>query len=201
MARWDVNWLHAIMPNLDKCVVTIITLWGWFSRDVLPVTCCKHGPPIKATVYFSKFSIAINILFNRIPFIQVKQLFRCSWQLFNYVPWQPVHSNGVILLAIMEWATHYPFSNTRSHISVNKTRRNRSVSVLFVHGLPCRVTNKAIGPQKWLNPRPTDSVFCLLSSSDHIFHTTCETMIKSYIRCLLDGVAPLVLWIDSGSVL
>ena len=42
----------------------IIALWGWFSRDVLPVTCCEHGPPSIATVHFSNFSIATNILFN-----------------------------------------------------------------------------------------------------------------------------------------
>ena len=46
------------------CRRHIIALWGWFCRDVLPVTCCEHGPPIIATVHFSKFSIATNILFN-----------------------------------------------------------------------------------------------------------------------------------------
>ena len=40
---------------------TIIALWGWFNRDVLPVMCCEHGPPGIATVHFSKFSIATNI--------------------------------------------------------------------------------------------------------------------------------------------
>ena len=25
--------------------IPIITHWGWFSRDVLPVTCCEHAPP------------------------------------------------------------------------------------------------------------------------------------------------------------
>ena len=42
----------------------IVALWGWFSHDVLPVTCCEHGPPSKAIVHFSKFFIPTNILFN-----------------------------------------------------------------------------------------------------------------------------------------
>ena len=59
-------------PRTDLCAervglwsrLGIIALWGWFCRDVLPVTCCEHGPPSIATVHFSKFSIATNILFN-----------------------------------------------------------------------------------------------------------------------------------------
>ena len=47
-----------------QSMMWIIALWGWFCRDVLPVTCCEHGPPSIATVHFSKFSIATNILFN-----------------------------------------------------------------------------------------------------------------------------------------
>ena len=43
---------------------TFIALWDWFSRDVLPLTCCEHGPPSITAVHFSKFSIATNILFN-----------------------------------------------------------------------------------------------------------------------------------------
>ena len=50
--------------SVQEGVYMIIALWGWFSLDVLPVTCCEHGPPSIATVHFSKFSIATNILFN-----------------------------------------------------------------------------------------------------------------------------------------
>ena len=46
------------------CICIIIALWGWFSRDVLPMTCWEHGPPSIATVHFSKFPITTNILFN-----------------------------------------------------------------------------------------------------------------------------------------
>ena len=49
---------------VHKWLCHIIALWGWFSRDMLPVTCCKHGPPSIATVHFSKFSIATNISLN-----------------------------------------------------------------------------------------------------------------------------------------
>ena len=51
-------------PHGRYSISSIIALWGWFSRDVLPVTSCEHGPPSIATVHFSKFSIATNILFN-----------------------------------------------------------------------------------------------------------------------------------------
>ena len=56
------SFLRSIQKSHDR--KAIIALWGWFSRDVLPVTCCEHGPPSIATVHFSKFSIATNILFN-----------------------------------------------------------------------------------------------------------------------------------------
>ena len=29
----------------------LVVLWGWFSCDVLPVTCCEHGPPSIATFF------------------------------------------------------------------------------------------------------------------------------------------------------
>ena len=37
-----------VFPHYSTC--------GWFSRDVLPVTCCEHGPPSIATVHFSNCS-------------------------------------------------------------------------------------------------------------------------------------------------
>ena len=61
---------HYIKTLPPKCwidyiyIYIFIALWSWFSRDVLPVTCCEHGPTSIATVHFSKFSIATNILFN-----------------------------------------------------------------------------------------------------------------------------------------
>ena len=56
---------HVFHTSRQAMIKTyIIALWGWFSRDVLPVTCCEHGPPSIATVHFSNFSIATNILFN-----------------------------------------------------------------------------------------------------------------------------------------
>ena len=70
MYTWRHNRVLAILAEITEtqCWVAskqpIIALWGWFSCDVLPVTCCEHGPPSIATVHFSKFSIATNILFN-----------------------------------------------------------------------------------------------------------------------------------------
>ena len=105
------DWLH------------LIALWGWFCCNVLPVTCCEHGPPSIATVHFSKFSIATNILFNYIPFNQAKQVFRFSWQSFVCVPWQPFYSNSAITLATTMWATNFPFWSTKIQVSVSKMKK------------------------------------------------------------------------------
>ena len=59
-----LKWLTGIVPVSVENEAHIIALWGWFSHDVLPVTCCEHGPPSIATVHFLKFSIATDILFN-----------------------------------------------------------------------------------------------------------------------------------------
>ena len=69
------NLLQALRV-FDSVVIIILALWGWFRHDVLPVTCCEHGPPSIATVHFWKFPIATNILFNLIPFNPIKQVFR-----------------------------------------------------------------------------------------------------------------------------
>ena len=75
-SRWNVSVLSGYLLYLSGKLISraegrargalliIIALWGWFCRDVLPVTCCEHGPPSITTVPFSKFSIAANILFN-----------------------------------------------------------------------------------------------------------------------------------------
>ena len=49
---------------VDDIWLLIIALWGWFSCDVLPVTCCEHGPSSIAIVHFSKCPIATNISFT-----------------------------------------------------------------------------------------------------------------------------------------
>ena len=102
--------------SLTHALSGIIALWGWFSRDVLAVTCCEHGPPSIATVLFSKLSIASK-------YYLVKQIFRFLWQLFICASWQPVYSNNVISLAIMKWAKYCLLLGTKIHISVNKTRK------------------------------------------------------------------------------
>ena len=82
---WSNYWRH-IEIHITNIVKYIIAVWGWISGEVLPVTCWEHVPPSIATMHFSKFSIATNILFKQIPFYLAKQIFRFSKQLFNYVP-------------------------------------------------------------------------------------------------------------------
>ena len=85
-----------------------IALWSWFSHDVLPVTCCEHtlcsNSAFFKIFHSNQYFIQLNAIYN-----PVKQVLRFSWQLFIYVPWQPVHSNSAISLATMKWVkiTHF----------------------------------------------------------------------------------------------
>ena len=47
-----------------KLMVSDYSTLGLILPWRVTVTCCEHGPPSIATVHFSKFSIATNILFN-----------------------------------------------------------------------------------------------------------------------------------------
>ena len=54
-----INFNHVNWHILNRAIFSpnvrwwaIIAIWGWFSHDVLPVTCCEHGPPGIATVHF-----------------------------------------------------------------------------------------------------------------------------------------------------
>ena len=64
LSLYKSSWAKDRYYTLWYVLMWIIALWGWFCRDVLPVTCCEHGPPSIATVHFSNFPIATNILFN-----------------------------------------------------------------------------------------------------------------------------------------
>ena len=108
-------WRRREFPNyarLHRGRMCSIALWGWFSCDVLPVTCCEHGHPSIATVHFWKFYIETNILFNLTPFNPVKKVFGFSWQLFICAPRQPVHSSSAITLATMKWAENCSSKST-----------------------------------------------------------------------------------------
>ena len=109
--------------------------------------------------------IYIYIYQSYIYIIYIYQVFRFSWQLFICIPWQPVHSNSVICLATIKWATNCPFYNTKIHIYVNKTWKKISLWTW---------------PSGLINDKNFGLGFCLLSPSGHVFHTAWETMIKSY---------------------
>ena len=62
---WNVFCQIPVLGLYNRHInIYIIALWGRFCRDVLPMTCCEHGHPSIATVHFSKFTIATNILFK-----------------------------------------------------------------------------------------------------------------------------------------
>ena len=159
-----------------------IALWGWFSCSVLSVTFCEYGPFSIATVHFSKFSIATNVLLNQIPFYPVKQGFRFSWQLFICVPWQPVHSNSAISLATMKWANNCHFKTLKFiFLWIRHKKSNQKACYNRIWSWSPVLCEK---PGLWASVTTKTStfslVFCLLSPSDHVFHKAQETMIKSY---------------------
>ena len=127
-----------------------------FPRDICLTVSRNHKVFIHIHIYISIIYIYI---------IYIYQVFRFSWQLFICIPWQPVHSNSVICLATIKWATNCPFYNTKIHIYVNKTWKKISLWTW---------------PSGLINDKNFGLGFCLLSPSGHVFHTAWETMIKSY---------------------
>ena len=62
--QWQIIPWWVNIKNIMSYLCEIIALWGWFSRDMLPVTCCEYGPSSIATVHFSKFSTTTTISFS-----------------------------------------------------------------------------------------------------------------------------------------
>ena len=73
------------------------------------------------------------------------------------------------------------------HERSKKSIRKRAI-IGFDHGPPCRV--KKHGPRVSVTTKTSafGLGFCLLSPSGHVFHTSLETMIKSYIIKWLRGL-------------
>ena len=98
LVRISREHVHYTSVFFAVSINSYLALWEWFSRDVLPLTCCEHGPPGKTTAHFSKCLIATLFCSTKYHFTQSN---KCSGLQDNYS--LVSHSNSVMSQATIMW--------------------------------------------------------------------------------------------------